>query len=94
MEVSVSTKGAIAESLPTHYDVDLAVMDVKLAIEIDGSSHLSRLWKYLDRRKTEVLAQLGWSVLRFKNREVLADLSGVLEKITSTISQLRSLTPT
>jgi len=83
MEHSIPTlavRGSFA-SLPTHYCVDLASPAHRLAIEIDGSSHRTRRWVYLDRRKTAVLSALGWYVLRFWNREVDNDLPAVVAKI-------------
>jgi hypothetical protein len=80
------------QSPPTVYKVDLAEPSVKLAIEVDGLSHRTRKWKFLDARKTSILNWLGWTVLRFTNAEVLSDLTGCQQKIQSTI--LRLTTPT
>jgi len=71
------------ESLPPCYKVDIASVPHRLAIEIDGQSHRTKKWKFLDRRKTEVLAALGWTVIRFWNKEVESDLDEVLSKIKS-----------
>jgi hypothetical protein len=96
MEYAIATAPVIGQfpSLPTVYKVDLAVPDIRLAIEIDGNSHKSKKWKFLDRRKTEILSALGWSVLRFWNHEVYADLSRVSSEIQSTISRLKTITRT
>jgi hypothetical protein len=77
------------KSLPPAYKVDLAVPELKLAIEVDGNSHKAKLWRFLDHRKTEVLKALGWYVLRFWNQEVLTDLGSVCTKIMSTTLQLK-----
>ena len=82
------------ESPPRCYKVDLAAPEVKLAVEIDGKSHLTKRWRFLDRRKTEILSHLGWSVLRFWNAEVDADPQRVAETIRSTISKLKERTAT
>jgi very-short-patch-repair endonuclease len=75
-------------SLPNHYKVDLADPERKLAIEVDGNSHKTKKWKFLDRRKESVLAALGWSVLRFWNQEILEDIDRVVGIIQSfTISK-------
>jgi hypothetical protein len=68
-------------SLPNCYKVDLADPTCQLAIEVDGNSHRSKRWQFLDRRKTEVLAALGWRVIRFRNEEVLKDLDRVVGEI-------------
>lgn len=79
-------------SLPHAYKVDLACPDVRLAIEIDGRSHSTKKWKFLDARKTSVLTALGWTVLRFTNRQVMEDLAGCARTVTSTISRLKETT--
>jgi len=94
MEHAILTAGAKFPSLPPSYKVDLAVPDAMLAIEVDGKSHRLKKWKFLDRRKTEILSSLGWQVLRFTNEEVDRDLNGCLLKIQSTISTLTGITTT
>jgi hypothetical protein len=69
------------KSLPNCYKVDVADPSRMLAIEIDGRTHNTKKWKYLDKRKTEVLNALGWSVLRFSNQRVDSDLEAVLREI-------------
>jgi hypothetical protein len=83
MEYPISTKLVMDQfkSLPTCYKVDIADPGKMLAIEIDGATHRTKKWQFLDRRKTEVLNALGWSVLRFSNQRVDSDLVGVLKEI-------------
>ena len=81
-------------SLPNSYKVDLGIPEVKLAIEIDGKTHKDKKWKFLDRRKTAVLNFLGWTVLRFWNKEVDQDLNRCVRTVTSTISKLKETTTT
>src|SRR3990172_4540647 len=69
------------KSLPSCYKVDIADPSRRLAIEIDGRTHNTKKWKFLDKRKTEVLNALGWSVLRFSNQRVDSDLEAVLKEI-------------
>lgn len=69
------------KSLPNCYKVDLANPSHMLAIEIDGATHNTKKWRFLDKRKTEVLNALGWSVLRFSNQRVDSDLESVLKEI-------------
>jgi hypothetical protein len=73
-------------SLPPCYKVDVACPASLLAVEIDGSSHNTRKWKFLDARKTEVLNALGWRVLRFSNQQVREDLPSVLDAIKSSMT--------
>jgi len=69
------------KSLPNSYKVDIADPLRMLAIEIDGATHNTKKWRFLDKRKTEVLNALGWSVLRFSNQRVDSDLEAVLKEI-------------
>lgn len=85
MEVSVATG-----TRPPAYKVDIGNEALKLAIEVDGPSHNALKVRAADERKTAILRGLGWSVLRFKNSEVLTDLNGCL----STISKWKARTRT
>src|SRR3984885_6632003 len=91
MEVSIPTAAVkhMFPSLPNSYKVDLACMEMKLAIEIDGNSHTTKKWKFLDRRKTEVLNSLGGTVLRFWNKEVDRDPIACAEKVLDMSTTLR-----
>jgi len=83
VEVAIETapvKGCF-ESLPTCYKVDLGLPAMKIAVEVDGSSHRTKKWRFLDARKTEVLEALGWRVLRFTNEEVLTNLGSITSKL-------------
>lgn len=83
VEVAIETapvKGRF-ESLPNCYKVDLGLSTLKIAVEVDGSSHRTKKWRFLDARKTEVLEALGWTVLRFTNEEVLANLGSITSKL-------------
>lgn len=61
------------------YIVDSCCLTLKLAIELDGGQHA--LQADADDRRSHDLAQAGYRVLRFWNREVLMNLEGVLERI-------------
>lgn len=61
------------------YILDIACRSAKLALEFDGSQHLDAV-DYDDRR-TAFLEQEGWTVLRFWNGDIFANLDGVLEVI-------------
>lgn len=83
MEYAIPTKPVKGQfpSLPTSYKVDVALPRIKLAIEVDGKSHKNPKWQFLDKRKTEVLQALGWSVLRFWNDEVTNSLEECVRKV-------------
>lgn len=73
MEVIVPTGRPRAPGLPTHYKLDLANPAAKIAVEVDGGSHGALSRRAADRRKDEWLTAAGWTVLRFTNRQVIAD---------------------
>lgn len=67
-------------SMPTTYKVDIGNPITKIAIEIDGESHKGKR-KCLDLKKEKYLKSLGWTVLRFTNKEVMTNFSTVLFRI-------------
>lgn len=69
------------KSPPTHYKVDIWMPGTKVCVEVDGASHRTKLWKFLDRRKTEMLGHLGWSVIRFTNERILAEPGKVAAEV-------------
>jgi very-short-patch-repair endonuclease len=82
-------------SLPPAYKVDVANEELKIAVEVDGRTHTSRKWKFLDKRKTSVLNALGWDVLRFTNKQVDTQLEEVVSYILSFMtSKLKTTTTT
>jgi very-short-patch-repair endonuclease len=58
--------------------VDFVCLDRKLIVEIDGGQHLDNI---RDERRTVVLNELGFRVVRYWNHEVLANIAGVLENL-------------
>jgi hypothetical protein len=57
--------------------VDLALVENKWAVELDGPSHRSSTARIRDQKKDKLLTEAGWKVLRLKNDE--ASVSRVLE---------------
>jgi very-short-patch-repair endonuclease len=53
----------------------------KRVIELDGSVHDSETAQQQDAERTAYLVSLGLRVVRFENREVMANLEGVLCEI-------------
>lgn len=71
------------------YIVDFYCPKIKLAVEIDGLTHLTEEEiEYDNHRQTEI-ESLGIQFLRFWNYEVYEDLYNVLEKIKSKVKELR-----
>lgn len=53
----------------------------KLVIELDGGHHQIKENKKYDRERTEHFTTIGLQTIRFTNKEVLANINGVLQKI-------------
>ncbi len=61
------------------YIVDFACTKVRLVVEVDGEYHVER--GHHDARRDRVLGELGWSVLRLADHEVIQDLDAVVERV-------------
>lgn len=57
---------------PTNYKLDFANPIRKVGLEVDGNSHSMQARKEQDRKKEAKLMELGWSVLRITNKQVLS----------------------
>lgn len=83
-EFIVVTNTYRGSGLPTHYKIDIAHPFKKIAIEVDGNSHCALSRQSQDKKKELFLSKLGWTVIRFKNEEVLNNLEECLKKIYAT----------
>ncbi len=92
MEVIVPTSMARYSGYPTHYNIDVGNAALKIAIEVDGPSHISR--RELDEKKDEFLRGRGWIVLMFTNQEVMERLADCVQTVTSITSRLSTPTRT
>ncbi|HSD84765.1 MAG TPA: endonuclease domain-containing protein [Anaerolineae bacterium] len=59
--------------------IDFYCADAKLCIELDGDSHAEQI-EY-DQVRTACLNELGYTIIRFTNREVFGQLEAVLQTI-------------
>jgi very-short-patch-repair endonuclease len=59
----------------------------KLIIELDGEVHDDPEQTEHDKNRTADLIEKGFSILRFRNEEVISDLEKVLERITKQCEQ-------
>lgn len=73
------------------YVFDFYCPEFKLAIEVDGDVHAEAGQIIKDMGKQLYATQLGVTVLRFTNGEILESMDGVLEKILSTTPSAPSL---
>ena len=65
--------------------VDFICLSKNLVIEVDGGYHNTREIQDLDKIKTEILNDLGYTVIRFTNEEVLVNTDKVVQSIQDTL---------
>ena len=66
----------------SEFSLDFAMPDIKIAIEVDGELfHSTEDQKSEDSQRDMKLKQLGWTVLRFKDKEVETQERQVMETI-------------
>jgi hypothetical protein len=92
--VVVPTRMPRASGYPTAYKLDVANEALRIAIEVDGASHSSLARQGQDRKKERFLAGRGWIVLRFSNRDVMAQTGECARTVWSLTSRLQGSTPT
>lgn len=63
------------------YIVDFCCSEYELIIEIDGSQHYEDDEQIKDKRRDEFLTSLGYTVLRYSNRDVNSNFTSVCEDI-------------
>ena len=68
------------------YIVDFVCIEKKLVIKVDGGYHSEYEQIEKDEFRTQQLRDWGFSVIRFKNEDVLGDISGVLNKIKNNLN--------
>lgn len=79
------------QHLIDRFIVDFVCLEKSLIVEVDGGYHGNQEQAEADKQRTEILNNLGYTVIRFKNEEVIADTDNVLGKIKSScVSQVPS----
>ena len=75
----------------TPYIVDFVCLEAGLIIEADGGQHNQQT--AYDARRTALLEDLGYRVVRFWNHEILGELEAVLEQIKAALIEAPSPRP-
>ncbi|MEA5508563.1 endonuclease domain-containing protein [Crocosphaera sp. UHCC 0190] len=73
--------------------VDFYVPELRLAIEVDGPSHLGAEAQAYDAQRQAFIESFGTRFLRFTNQQVYQELDAVVEAIALVILDMRSLSP-
>jgi len=66
--------------------MDIAVLPVKLNIEVDGKEHRTKNGRQRDNYRDKLLWRIGWRVLRLRKREVINNLESCWEIIRDELS--------
>ena len=69
------------------YVVDFVCLEKQLVVEVDGKYHFSEEQQCWDEQRTDILNNLGFEVLRFKNEEVLCAPESVILQIKQTLNK-------
>ena len=65
------------------YFIDFAFINQMVAIEIDGSQHLSPERKERDDKKDKLLNELGWLVIRVSEKKIKTNIGETFNQILS-----------
>ena len=71
------------------YVVDFYFPQVRLAIEIDGATHITDEELEYDRDRQDEIEELGIKFLRFTNPEIYYELDNVLDSIKRKVIEIK-----
>lgn len=84
--------GVHTDTAAGRFWLDLAIVELRLAVEVDGWTVHSRAEAFhTDRERQNALVRAGWTVLRYTPRRLQADLDAVVEELRSVEVQRRSV---
>ncbi len=63
------------------YIADFVSLQCALIVEVDGGYHETQDQKIYDDERTRVLSEIGFTIIRFTNNEVLSSIEKVIKKI-------------
>ena len=69
------------------YIVDFICLQKKLIVEVDGGYHENAEQKVYDEERTKKLNEIGFTVIRFTNEEVIKNTKAVIKQIKVAINQ-------
>lgn len=85
---NMNIQGWISEYQNSIYSYDIAFPELKLDIEIDGSTHSRPETIISDARRDAYSTSQGWKVLRFTASDVVKDSTKVVDSIIDVISSI------
>ena len=72
------------------YEVDIWFPECKLAVEVDGYSHLSETQRKLDFQKDQNLMEKGIYLIRFNNQQIRENLTQCIQEIQIILIKIKS----
>ncbi len=75
------------------YILDFYCSEYKLGVEADGGQHYDLKGRQRDDLRTKELNRLGIAIIRFSDRDILANIDGVYEAIEKSIEKRKGLFP-
>lgn len=72
------------------YSIDFYCAKLKLGIEIDGGSHMTRSEKAADKERQQYVESFGIRVIRYTNADVYEDVDAVVEQIGHEIKSIET----
>ena len=70
------------------YRLDMALPNIKLAIECDGKAyHSSPAQKAKDKKRDSYLKTNGWTVVRVSGRQIHSHMGNVLKKVEMNVAE-------
>ena len=72
-----------------NYVVDFVCEEIKLIIELDGGQHNEPENIEADNLRTEFLENKGFKVIRFWNKDINLNISGVYELLSNEVEKLK-----
>jgi very-short-patch-repair endonuclease len=76
-----------------NFIADFCCKEYQLVIELDGGQHAEQQIIKNDGRRTQLIENRGYKVLRFWNNEVLTNMDGVLESIFEAVARQKPQRP-
>ena len=68
------------------YMLDFAIPELKIDIEADGE-HYHKIGNSRDNKRNWVLKNKGWTILRFRGKEIRTDIQSCIARIKDTITR-------
>jgi len=76
------------QHLIEHFIVDFYCVELGLAVEVDGGIHKQQLWA--DKEREQILNARGYTLIRFTNKAIEAELPMVILELKEKIRTLSS----